>query len=189
MDNTESPITPETQYKEDIASIKKCLEVLAADFNEVKFQVKKQTELVGDIAKSSSELMQKWNTREDFNTFDDEISNVNAEFERFLEILKKLYTINANSIEKNLNKYFKTVLNALFGKNLIRDISWGKYCDKLSVKNSTVIDAIQRSGAIVDSLSTEYGRLKVLQKEFTKYKDAKRDRSTKPHLIIPHGEL
>lgn len=181
MDINESPTTTaECQYKEDIASIKKCLVDLAADMCEVKNRIKKQTEIVDKC----DELVQRWNTREEFENFNEEILAVSAKFDGFVEILKKLYTCNANIVKNDLSKYFKTVLNAVFGKQIVQTISWGRYSGKLSVKNSMVIDAIQRSGAIVDSMSTEYGRLKLLQKEFNKYKDAKRIRSSKQRKII-----
>lgn len=185
MDTDKSPTNvSDCQHKEDIACIKKCLVDLAADMCEVKNQVKKQTEIADKTAKHDDKLVQQWNTREEFEKFSEEINNESAKFDGFVEILNKLYKFNSNTIKNDLSKYFRIVLNAVFGKNVVKEISWNKYGGNLSIKNSMVIDAIQRSGVLVDSLTTEYGRFKLLQKEFSKFKDAKRIRTKRSSSMM-----
>lgn len=184
MDTSNSPdISIDCSCKEELTCIKKCLVDLAANVTEMKDHMKQQTEIVLKKAKYDSGLAVQISTRQEFDKFDDEISKEREKFDNFVEILNKLYVCSESSIKSNLSMFFKTVLNAIFSKDLFKTISWAKYGDKISIKSSTIVDAIQRSGSFVDNMTTEYNRLKILQKEFSKCKDAKRVRSSKRTAI------
>lgn len=168
----------------EIQAIKKCLIDFTANMIEIKQEMKQRYKCLENSNQTKNSLFEKLNSIENFEKFDKEITDQSESFNDFMQVLNKIYSLNEVSIKKSMNIYFKVVLNAVFSKILIQKISWAKFRDNFSVKDTKIIHAIQQSGSIIDPLSTEHDRMKTLQTEFRKCKDAKRTRKPKQLSVV-----
>lgn len=185
-------ISETLSVSDDISSIKKKLMDLKSEIIDVKSEIKNKIQnsavspQVGDVG------FKTLNTTDDLIKFNDDISTNDEILKVFEMILEKIYSNHKEVIRDDMGKYFKMVLNSIFTKILFRSISWGKYGLNCHIKDSKIIQTIQNSGKIVDMLSTEFGRIKILQKEFNKCKDSKRARTIKSKpstILINTGEF
>lgn len=156
-----------------ISTIKDSLVDISVELADIKKNIRKTSERTVPNCSVSSE------SKENFLRFDEEIQQNTEKFDEFKNILSKIFTNNENEIKSNLPKYYFIVLRSCFKRNLMNHLSWNKYNDKLAVSSTRIFQAIQHSGSVVDSLSTEFDRKNILHKEFRKFKDSCRARKGK----------
>lgn len=170
-----------------ISTIKDSLVDISVELADIKKSIKKNSDCPVPNRSVSFE------TEETFLRFDQEIQRSTEKFNEFMNVLKKIFSNNENEIKSNLLKYYFIVLRSCFHRNLMINLSWNKYKDKLAVNSTLIFQAIQLSGSAVDSLSTEFDRQNILHKEFRKFEDSCRTRRGKmekgDYILTKHSFL
>lgn len=146
----------------EVSEIKNVLVDITVEMSEIKKHVKKSQPLV------SQNIFSTFETLDSILNFNNEIEQNTDKFNEFMNVLNTIYTINQIEIRNDLSKYFNIALRACFGKQLINELSWNKYKGKFAIGSTRICQAVQLSGVKVDALSTEFDRIKILQKQFAK---------------------